>query len=123
MVVVAIGCTEAIFQSLIGVEKVVQGWVASVNENETFSEAVIVHYTAAIDLKTLINIHLLTHKSTSIHSMRNKYRSAIYYFSKNQKEASINTIHELQSKFKLKIITQILKFNTFKPSSFEFQNY
>lgn len=121
--VVAIGCTEAIFQSLIGVEKVVQGWVASVNENETFSEAVIVHYTAAIDLKTLINIHLLTHKSTSIHSMRNKYRSAIYYFSKNQKEASINTIHELQSKFKLKIITQILKFNTFKPSSFEFQNY
>lgn len=121
--VVAIGCTEAIFQSLIGVEKVVQGWVASVNENETFSEAVIVHYTAAIDLKTLINIHLLTHKSTSIHSMRNKYRSAIYYFSKNQKEASINTIHELQSKFKLKIITQILKFNTFKLSSFEFQNY
>ncbi|MGY8910783.1 MAG: peptide-methionine (S)-S-oxide reductase, partial [Flavobacteriales bacterium] len=31
-------CTEAVFQSLIGVEKVEQGWVASTAKNNTFSE-------------------------------------------------------------------------------------
>ncbi|MFK8061093.1 MAG: peptide-methionine (S)-S-oxide reductase [Polaribacter sp.] len=117
-------CTEAIFQYLIGVEKVEQGWVASIKENETFSEAVVVHFNnEKIDLKTLIKVHLLTHKSTSNHSMRNKYRSAIYYFSKYQKEASTKIITDLQPNFNDKIITQILKFDNFKPSSEAFQNY
>ncbi len=78
-------CTEAVFQSLIGVKKVEQGWVASTRENNTFSEAVIVLLIHKIDLKTLIEIHLLTHKSTSNHSMRMKYRSAIYYFSESKR--------------------------------------
>ncbi len=37
-------CTEAVFQTLIGVEKVEQGWVASTETNNSFSEAVIVHF-------------------------------------------------------------------------------
>ena len=76
-----------------------------------------------IDLKTLIEIHLLTHKSTSNHSMRNKYRSAVYYFSNHQKEESAHIIKVLQSNFENKIITKVLEFKNFKPSSEEFQNY
>lgn len=117
-------CTEAVFQSLIGVEKVEQGWVASTEKNNTFSEAVIVNFDEKkINLKTLIEIHLLTHKSTSNHSMRNKYRSAIYYFDEHQKEESTQIIEELQINFGEKIITQILEFKKFKPSTEEFQNY
>jgi peptide-methionine (S)-S-oxide reductase len=117
-------CTEAVFQSLIGVKKVEQGWVASTRENNTFSEAVIVTFnTFKIDLKTLIEIHLQTHKSTSNHSMRMKYRSAIYYFSEFQKEESLKIIEKLQQDFEAKIITKILEFQNFKPSSKEFQNY
>jgi peptide-methionine (S)-S-oxide reductase len=79
-------CTEAVFQTLIGVEKVEQGWISSIEKNNTFSEAVIVHFNIEkIDLKTLIEVHLLTHKSTSNHSMIKKYRSSIYYFSNQQK--------------------------------------
>ena len=74
-------CTEAVFQSLIGVKKVDQGWVASKDEHNSFSEAVVIKFSQKIDLKTLIEIHLHTHKSTKNHSMRNKYRSAMYYFS------------------------------------------
>ncbi|WP_343065456.1 peptide-methionine (S)-S-oxide reductase [Arenibacter arenosicollis] len=71
-------CTEAVYQSLKGVEVVEQGFVASKGEESFFSEAVIVHYDPkSIALKDLILIHLYTHKSTSDHSMRNKYRSAI----------------------------------------------
>lgn len=117
-------CTEAVFQSLIGVKKVEQGWVASTLQNNTFSEAVIIHFNSSeIDLKILIEIHLLTHKSTKNHSMRNKYRSAIYYFSENQKDKSKLILEELQSNFDNKIITQVLVFQQFKPSSAAFQNY
>jgi peptide-methionine (S)-S-oxide reductase len=117
-------CTEAVFQILIGVEKVEQGWVSSTEENSTFSEAVIVHFNSKnIDLKTLIEIHLLTHKSISNHSMRNKYRSAIYYFSHQQNKESLKIIDELQQNFEDKIITQIIEFKGFKPSTEEFQNY
>ena len=117
-------CTEAVFQSLLGVEKVEQGWVASTKKNNTFSEAVIVHFDSSkINLKTLIEIHLLTHKSTSNHSMRTKYRSAIYYFTPHQKLESLKIIDELQRQFDNKIITQVLEFQQFKPSTKEFQNY
>ena len=117
-------CTEAVFQMLIGVEKVEQGWVASTEKNNTFSEAVIVYFNIEkIALKTLIEIHLLTHKSTSNHSMRTKYRSAIYYFTQQQKEDCLKIIEKLQVGFKYKIITKVLEFKDFKPNTEEFQNY
>ncbi|UAM97306.1 peptide-methionine (S)-S-oxide reductase [Polaribacter litorisediminis] len=117
-------CTEAVFQSLLGVQKVAQGWVASTEKNNTFSEAVIVYFDdKKIDLKTLITIHLRTHKSTSNHSMRTKYRSAVYYFSNQQKEESQKIIEHLQSDFEAIIITQIVAFKNFQPSKKEFQNY
>jgi peptide-methionine (S)-S-oxide reductase len=117
-------CTEAVFQSLIGVEKVVQGWVASIAKNNNFSEAVIICFDSSkIDLETLIEIHLLTHKSSSNHSMRKKYRSAVYYYSDSQKQECQKIIGNLQANFEEKIITQIIAFHQFKPSSIAFQNY
>jgi peptide-methionine (S)-S-oxide reductase len=117
-------CTEAVFQTLIGVEKVEQGWVSSTEKNNTFSEAIIVHFNVEkIALKILIEIHLLTHKSTKNHSMRIKYRSAVYYFSQHEKEKSQKIIKKLQFNFEDKIITQILEFKKFKSSIKEFQNY
>ncbi|PQB03300.1 peptide methionine sulfoxide reductase [Polaribacter filamentus] len=117
-------CTEAVFQTLIGVHKVEQGFISSTAENNTFSEAVIVHFNAKkIELKILIEIHLCTHKSASNHSMRSKYRSAVYYFSNSQKEKSLKIIDDLQTGFKDKIITQIVEFTAFKPSTEEFHNY
>ena len=117
-------CTEAVFQSLQGVAEVNQGWVASTDKNSTFSEAVIVHFNPLkINLKDLISIHLATHKSTSNHSMRKKYRSAIYVFSNQQKTESENILTEIQENTASQIITQILPFSEFKPSEDQFQNY
>ncbi|QHI36247.1 Peptide methionine sulfoxide reductase MsrA [Kordia antarctica] len=117
-------CTEAVFQSLIGVENVAQGWIQSTEENDTFSEAVIVQFDATlIPLKVLIEIHLRTHKSTVQHSMRTKYRSAIYYFDSIQKETIEEILTNLQKSFTKKIITQVLPFNGFKPSREAITNY
>ncbi|WP_088323971.1 peptide-methionine (S)-S-oxide reductase [Polaribacter tangerinus] len=116
-------CTEAVFQSLKGVEDVKQGFIASEGKNNTFSEAVIVSFTSEIELEVLVEIHLRTHKSTSKHTMRKKYRSAVYYFTAAQKEQCLHVLQELQNKFDAKIITEILAFKEFKPSNEAFQNY
>ena len=117
-------CTEAVFQSLLGIKKVEQGFISSVNENNTFSEAVIVHFDPTeISLKDLIEIHLYTHKSTSQHSMRSKYRSAIYHFSDEQAKGAEDILDEIKNDFQDPIITKILPFCNFKESYELFQNY
>ncbi len=116
-------CTEAIFQSLLGVSKVEQGWVSSI-EYPTLSEAVIVHFDSSfISLAVLIEIHLHTHSSTSTHAMREKYRSAIYVFSESQREIATQAIKQLQSDFKLPIITEVQSFDSFELNKQEYLNY
>lgn len=117
-------CTEAVFQSLKGVHNVEQGWIASKGKNFAFSEAVTLGYDSnSIPLEVLLEIHLHTHKSTSEHSMREKYRSAIYVFNDKQ-EADVRTkLKVLQEKFGNKLITQVLHFSEFKPSREQIKNY
>jgi len=117
-------CTEAIFQSIKGVINVEQGWIASKGEAISFSEAVVVSFdTAIISLAVLLEIHLHTHKSTSEHSMRKKYRSAVYVFNNHQKEEIDQLFMNLQEKFEKKLITQVLPFSEFKPSGAEVKDY
>ena len=117
-------CTEAVFQSLNGVEKVEQGYVSSIGRNTSFSEAVIVHFNRkCITLPTLIEIHLLTHNSKSNHTMRQKYRSAIYVFDDNQSEICNDLLEGFQKKFKNGLITEVLTFHDFEPSREEITNY
>ncbi len=117
-------CTEAVFQSLKGVYKVEQGYIKSYNENTYFSEAVLVHFDPKkISLSDLIEIHLHTHKSTSNHSFRKKYRSAIYYFETYEKERLEIILNKLQPVFTNNLITQVLRFNEFKPSRIELLDY
>lgn len=117
-------CTEAVFQSLRGIITVEQGYIASTDKNNYFSEAVVVTYDPQIiELHDLIEIHLHTHKSTSNHSFRKKYRSAIYYFNDHEKEVITAIISKLNSDFDNKLITQILKFQSFQTSRQELLNY
>jgi peptide-methionine (S)-S-oxide reductase len=117
-------CTEAVFQALKGVLNVEQGFVASEGEYTAFSEAVIVHFNPdVITLKTLIEIHLRTHKSTSNHSMRTKYRSAIYAFSDSQGIEAETILNVFQLEFDNKLITKVYSFLKFKPSREAIQNY
>ncbi|HMB62335.1 MAG TPA: peptide-methionine (S)-S-oxide reductase [Eudoraea sp.] len=117
-------CTEAVFQSLSGVVNVEQGYVSSIGDNKTFSEGVVVHFDVAkITLSTLVKVHLHTHKSTSEHSMRRKYRSAIYTFSKEQATIVGEIFKQVQPVFKDPIITKILPFRNFRPSESRYLNY
>lgn len=117
-------CTEAIFQALVGVIKVEQGWIASDGINNSFSEAVILVFNPeTISLQTLIEIHLLTHASTADHSFRNKYRSAIYYINEEQKEFVEKAFLEAQLVLDGEPITKILQLVEFKLNDEEFLKY
>ncbi|WP_324721803.1 peptide-methionine (S)-S-oxide reductase [Salinimicrobium sp. HB62] len=117
-------CTEAVFQAVEGVVKVEQGYIASAPPAEAFSEAVIVHYlTKRVKLKRLLEIHLHTHNSTSNHSFRKKYRSAVYYFSLEEEKAAREILEVLQKQFEEQLVTKVLPFRKFNASRDSIQNY
>ena len=116
-------CTEAVFTSLKGVTKVDQGWISSEPPHDTLSEAVVVHFdSSAISLQVLIEIHLLTHASTSNHSMRGKYRSAIYSFPNNDEEAK-RSLDVLSKNFDSSLVTKVLPYVTYTASPEKYQDY
>lgn len=117
-------CTEAVFSALKGVTLVEQGWIASDDESTDFSEGVIVTYdTTEITLDVLIAIHLYTHSSTAYHSMRGKYRSAVYTFDEVDVVPAQQAIVNLQKDFENNIITKVLPFCNFKLNREDSLNY
>jgi peptide-methionine (S)-S-oxide reductase len=117
-------CTEAVFSSLKGIELVQQGWIASDGENTSFSEGVLIEYdTRYITLETLIAVHLHTHSSTAQHSMRGKYRSAVYVFSTDDAADSLTAIQSLQKDFDKPVITQVLPYCDFRLNREDSLNY
>ncbi len=69
-----------------------------------------------IGLARLIDIHLHTHASTSQHSMRAKYRSAIYAHSPQQAEQAKTILNEIQDDFSEPLVTRVLPLIGFKSS-------
>lgn len=112
------------FQSLKGVVQVDQGYIAARAPHDSNSEAVVVHYNSLhISLRVLVEIHLLTHKSTKIHSMRDTYRSAIYVYGEEDYAFAKALLKTLQKDIKETLITSVLHFKSFTPSREEITNY
>ncbi|TRO66487.1 peptide-methionine (S)-S-oxide reductase [Christiangramia sabulilitoris] len=117
-------CTEAVFQSLIGVEKVGQGYISTREAPEEFYEGVLVRYDPdSISLKTLIKVHISSHKSTSNHSMRSKYLSAVYTFDQKQFREVEKILKIFTSQTEDRLITRPIRIKDFKASRPEIINY
>ena len=116
-------CTEAVFQALIGVKQVDQGYLSTRSNPDNFYEGVIVYFNPdKIQLETLIQIHLKTHQSTSNHSMRSKYLSAIYSFNDIQHCKADEILGQLKDQ-NIEFITKVFSFGDFKASREEIRNY
>ncbi|MTB51434.1 peptide methionine sulfoxide reductase [Lewinella sp. W8] len=117
-------CTEGVFVSLRGVEKVDQGWIAGSAPHDTFSEAVIVHFDpAVISAEDLIAVHLETHASTVNHGLRHRYRSAIYAFSDQDRVRFGGILDDLRTGFSAPLVTEVVMFDHFRASPPEYQDY
>lgn len=117
-------CTEGVFQAILGVQQVDQGFIRSDAPSDTWAEAVVVHFDpAAIDLATLLEIHLRTHSATKAFEPSGKYRTAIYTFEDAQAAKSTEVLASLGSSFEKPLSTAILPFREFKPSDARYHNY
>lgn len=116
-------CTEAVFQSILGVTSVQQGWIGSLPPYDSLSEAVLVSFDDRISFERLIEIHLLTHSSTSNHSRREKYRSAIYYLNEIDEALITDSIRRIGDRESLTFITQALPFQQFQLNREDFLDY
>lgn len=117
-------CTEGVFESLIGITKVNQGWIASNGKHSDLSEAVEVYFDpAVISLSDLIEIHLYTHASTANHSMRGKYRSAVYTYDEIQFKQASAILDLFRAELNPAIITQVYTFKSFKENKIELKDY
>lgn len=116
-------CTEAVFQMLKGVSNVKQGYISRKADPEIFYEGILFDYDPEIiSLEDLIKVHLVTHKSKSNHSMRNKYLSAIYIFNEKQRSECDSILSKILNTSP-EIITRIYNFEKFKASRKEITNY
>lgn len=117
-------CTEGVFVSLRGVIEVEQGWIAAPAPDDTFSEAVIVHYDpTTITAGQLMGVHLETHASTKDHGLRYRYRSAIYAFSVVDQLRFAKVLQRLSTEFSEPLVTRVLPFGAFRPSPPKYQDY
>ena len=117
-------CTEAVFASLSGVHRVQQGFICSHPPNDQYSEAVLVDFAERhIPVEILVEIHLRTHASTAAHSMRDKYRSAIYVKDRVMENRCCAAIKTLQNQFEKPLLTQVLRLAGFTLSADRYRKY
>ena len=117
-------CTEGVFVSLPGVERVEQGWIAAPAPDAAFSEAVIVHFDPArIAPVDLLSVHLGTHSATGRHALRGRYRSAVYCFDAAQLVRWRELLRLLQADFAEPLVTRVLRFADFRASEAAYRDY
>lgn len=133
-------CTEAVFDSVKGVETVVSGYAGGHTENPTYQEVCsettghaeviqIEFNPAEISYQEILEIFLGTHDPTTLNRQGNdigsSYRSVIFYHSPEQKETAGRLIKEITNEgvFDDPIVTEVTEFTNFYPAEDYHQNY
>ena len=133
-------CTEAVFQRLRGVEKVVSGYMGGHQDNPTYNqicqgntghaEVIQVQYDPQkIQFEELLEVFWKTHDPTTLNrqgaDIGTHYRSAIFYHADNQKELAEAYKKKLDEAavFDNPIVTEITPATTFFPAEEYHQDY
>lgn len=133
-------CTEAVFQRLSGVEKVVSGYAGGIIQNPTYrqictgttghAEVVQVYFDPQkISLQEILEVFWSTHDPTTLNrqgaDVGPQYRSAIFYSNDSQKEVVQRLKKELNEAkvFDQPIVTEIKEFSNFYPAEDYHQEY
>jgi peptide-methionine (S)-S-oxide reductase len=133
-------CTEAVFQSLKGVTSVTSGYMGGKVLNPTYEQvctgttghAEVIHleYDADVILfDELLLVFFKTHNPTTLNrqgaDVGTQYRSAIFYYTDEQKQASEAMIKTLTNEhvFDDPIVTEITQASEFYSAENYHQNY
>ena len=132
-------CTEAVFQEVKGVEKVVSGYAGGTAPGRPtyreicsgltgHAEVIQITFDAnVISYAYLLVIFMTTHDPTTLNrqgaDVGTQYRSVIFYHNKEQKEIAATVVTELAPYFDSKIVTEISEIPIFYEAEDYHQNY
>jgi peptide-methionine (S)-S-oxide reductase len=133
-------CTEAVFQSLKGVDKVVSGYMGGTTENPTYMdicngdtghvEVIKVDFDPdIISYEELLLVFFKTHNPTTLNRQGNdvgsQYRSVIFYYTPEQKQKALDMIDKLTKElvFDRPIVTDVEPVMEFYRAEDYHQNY
>ena len=103
-----------------------QGWIRAEPPDDTFSEAVIVHYDpGVVTARDLIVVHTETHSAFGDHPLRGRYRSAVYYFAPGEAEAYRAVLEDIRRKQPAgkELCSRVLAHVAFRESRPEHRDY
>lgn len=133
-------CTEAVFQNLRGVTKVVSGYMGGHTENPTYkeicngntghAEIIQIEYNEQeISFEDLLLVFFKTHDPTTLNRQGNdagtQYRSVVFYETQEQKSAAESMIDKLEKEmiFNRPIVTEVSPISKFYSAEDYHQNY
>jgi peptide-methionine (S)-S-oxide reductase len=132
-------CTEAVFQEVKGVEKIVSGYTGGTAPGKpTYREvcsgltghAEVIQITfdpTIISFEDLVVIFMTTHDPTTLNrqggDVGTQYRSVIYYHNEVQKKIAETVIKDIQSYYDNPIVTEISPIGIFYEAEDYHQNY
>lgn len=133
-------CTEAVFQRLEGVDKVISGYTGGNIKNPAYreictgrtghAEAIQIFFDdKKITFFELLEVFFATHDPTTINRQGNdvgtQYRSGIFYSNDTQKKDAEEFISYLEKEkvFNNPIVTEVTKLDVFYKAEEDHQNY
>jgi peptide-methionine (S)-S-oxide reductase len=133
-------CTEAVFQELRGVDRVLPGYAGGRRPNPTYEEVCsgstghaevveVVFDPAQISYEDILRIFLTTHDPTTLNRQGGdsgtQYRSVILYHSPAQQLTAQAVIRELEEQrvWGRPIVTEVAPFSVFYPAEEYHRNY
>lgn len=133
-------CTEAVFLSIDGVEKVVSGYIGGTIKNPAYREVTtgrtghaeairILYDPKKVSFGELLEIFFATHDPTTLNRQGNdvgtQYRSEIFYYNNEQQEIATEYIKLMtdEKTFDKPIVTDVTPASTFYEAEDYHQNY
>lgn len=133
-------CTEAIFERVKGIQKVISGYSGGTTDNPTYKEVCtgttghaectqIYFDPSIITYDELLEIFWKTHDPTTLNRQGNdvgtQYRSVIFYHNEEQKQKAEYYKKKLEEEkiWGKPIVTEIVEFKKFYPAEDYHQNY
>jgi peptide-methionine (S)-S-oxide reductase len=132
-------CTEAVFQKVKGVEKVVSGYAGGNAPGRPtyreicsglsgFAEVIRITFDEGIlSYENLLVIFMTTHDPTTLNRQGadrgTQYRSVIYYHDEVQERIAAEVLQEMQRYYSDKITTELSALPVFYEAEQEHQNY
>ena len=133
-------CTEAVFNRVYGVNKVISGYIGGTIKNPCYrevcsgrtghAECVQIDFDSSIiSLEALLEIFFATHDPTTLNRQGGdrgtQYRSGVFYHTEQQRNLTESYIKQLNvsSAFENPIVTEVTQATTFYVSEVEHHDY